>query len=539
MNPQSSRTQVIDPRSPPKGLDTASGDELDVPTSDELQRLELEQSHPPRDDHTHELKQSVKCYSFSQPGKWLVLLTLAVLQFFDSWATYASPMGPIRIALKIPVLHETWIINSYLVTFASFNVFFGRVSDLYSPKYVILGGSAFYAILNVCVSFVSDRYSFFVLRALCGVAGAAMAPAAYRIIVHTFQPQERPQAFALYSIAGALSSTFGGTLSGAVSLIRGTGQMASWRWFYRLAAMGALVPAVASWFLIPMMCGSFHFRRHKLRMMDFPGALLLLAATALTIIGLTFGASHGFDSAAFLAPFIIGLLLYPVFFYWEKTRPPYHALIPFRMWTIPNYWILLAYSVPLMSWWASNIVPFMSVYVVRYGEPAWHAAVRMLPSGIAQLITAPLLKQFPALLRLPTLRWTIVAGAIPAIIGYVLFALPSDYATDYWRIVVPGLVLGSAGNIAAFTGTQVAIMAATPPSLSGIVGGMLQTASALGSAISLGAQAGILARRPGYIQNNANLHPAFWFQVAWRGLWLVGFLALGRPSKTVQWDPTA
>lgn len=484
----------------------------------------------------HEFRTPVTCYGLSQPRKWLILLCLMLLLFFDGFAAYTPPIPPIQMALKIPIPHQTWILSSYLITFVSCNILFGRVSDLYSPTWVLLIGVFSYAVFNVIISFMSNMYAFFIFRALCGISGAAITPSSYRIITNTFRASERPQAFFLYATAGALSNTFGGTLSGAAILVPGTGMMAGWRWFFRVAAFGVLVPAIGSAILIPKKKGDYSHVTDKIPSLDLFGSLILLGSTGLTVAGLTLGAAHGFSSAFFLAPFIIGILLFPTFLYWEYKRPPFHSLIPHNMWKIPNFWILLAYSVPLSSWWTASNIPFMLVYTRRYGEAPWHAAVRLLASGIASLVTAPILQHFPVLLRLPALRWTITAGAMPAIMGYVLFAQPDNYATDYWRLVVPGLVLGSMGNTAAYTGSQVSILSAAPPSLSGIAGGMFQVASALGNTLALSVQAAFLSSRPGDVLNNYNLHHAFYFQVGWQALWIVGFLILGRPKETIRWD---
>ena len=63
--------------------------------------------------------------------------------------------------------------TAYTVTFASFLLFWGRVSDLYSAKPVFAYGFLALGIVNLIISFMTNKYGYFVLRAISGIAGAA------------------------------------------------------------------------------------------------------------------------------------------------------------------------------------------------------------------------------------------------------------------------------------------------------------------------------------------------------------------------------
>lgn len=63
----------------------------------------------------------------------------------------------------------------------------------------------------------------------------------------------------------------------------------------------------------------------------------MLFGLVLLVLGLTFGATYGFNTAAFLAPFIASIFLFPAFFYWETRVPAEYALIPPATWKIPNF----------------------------------------------------------------------------------------------------------------------------------------------------------------------------------------------------------
>lgn len=121
--------------------------------------------------------------------------------------------------LKILFAQQSWVITSYSVTFSAFLLFWGRVADLYSAKPVFTYGFVWLGILSLIISFLKDKYSFFVLRALAGIAGSCLVPSAYRLITHVFEPQELAYAFTVYGISGSLASVSGMIVAGFIGHI--------------------------------------------------------------------------------------------------------------------------------------------------------------------------------------------------------------------------------------------------------------------------------------------------------------------------------
>ena len=75
--------------------------------------------------------------------------------------------------LGIEYESSTWVLNSYGVTFGSFLLFWGRVSDLYHAKPVFVYGFLVSGVFSFVTSFVNDQYLFYVFRALYGISAAA------------------------------------------------------------------------------------------------------------------------------------------------------------------------------------------------------------------------------------------------------------------------------------------------------------------------------------------------------------------------------
>lgn len=159
------------------------------------------------------------------------------------------------------------------MTFSAFLLFWGRVSDLYSAKPVFTYGFIVLGVLNLVISFLPDKYSFFVLRAISGIAGACLIPASFRLIAAVFEPDELGKAFTLYSMSGPIANTSGIIVAGFIDMAPGTGQAAAWRWFFRMLAIMILPVAVASLFFVPAPTGDDAGVEGKWKRLDLVGVM--------------------------------------------------------------------------------------------------------------------------------------------------------------------------------------------------------------------------------------------------------------------------
>jgi MFS family permease len=471
----------------------------------------------------------------SQARKWGLLAIFSLAMFIDIWmySAFFIFTDVISVDLGIPFSQQAWVITSYSVTFAAFLLFWGRVSDLYSAKPVFAYGFTALGVLSLVISFLPDMYSFFVLRAIAGIAGSALIPSSYRLITEVFEAHELGRAFTLFGMSGALANVTGVIIAGVIDLIPLHGQGASWRWFFRVVAVIIIPFAVAALIYIPTRRGSdSDSETAKWKRLDLPGSVLMLGATILLVLGLTLGAAQGFKTAAFLVPFLLALVvLFPAFFIWEARIPEEMALLPPSFWRIPNTILLITFALQIYGWWGVNFLAHVETYMKVHHETGILAAVRVLPQGIAAFTVLLFLTFVPKLVSRP--RWTVITGMVLAIVGYVLFVQNKNFVgADYWKYVFTGSIIGSAGMAACFTATNVALMTSVDPSVAGVAGAMLQVAFQIGSSVTFGAQAGLFTVNEGGLANYENVHASFYFQLGWMAIALISFIIFYRQPKT-------
>src|SRR5579859_4758381 len=111
-----------------------------------------------------------------------------------------------------------WIVTAYSLAFGSLLLLFGRVSDVIGRRVMFLVGLVLFAGASALGGAAPNFDVLVTARALQGVAGAMLAPAALSLLSTTFtEAKERATAFAVFGgIAGsgaAIGMLLGGVLT--------------------------------------------------------------------------------------------------------------------------------------------------------------------------------------------------------------------------------------------------------------------------------------------------------------------------------------
>src|SRR5580692_11797313 len=252
--------------------------------------------------------------------RWLILVIVAVAQLMvvldATVVNIALPSA--QHALGFPNSDRQWVVTAYALAFGSLLLLGGRIGDMFSRKRVFITGLAGFALASALGGAAVSFEMLVTARALQGVFGAILAPAALGTLVSTFRdPRERGRAFGVFG-----SVAVGG---GAVGLILGgvLTQYFSWRWclyvnliFAAIAIAGALV----------YMRGNRPDSRPR---MDWLGTALASSG----LFGIVFGFSHaetaGWTAALTIGSLVAGVLLLAAFAFAERRVS--HPLLPLRV----------------------------------------------------------------------------------------------------------------------------------------------------------------------------------------------------------------
>ena len=136
-----------------------------------------------------------------------------------------------------------WIVTAYALAFGSLLLLGGRIGDLVGRKRIFLIALIAFAVASALGGAAPSFGVLVAARAIQGVAGAMLAPAALGTLVTTFtDPHERGKAFGVFGTVAVGGGAVGLILGGMLT------EYLSWRWcmyvnvvFAAAAFVGALI----------------------------------------------------------------------------------------------------------------------------------------------------------------------------------------------------------------------------------------------------------------------------------------------------------
>src|SRR5688572_30059773 len=228
--------------------------------------------------------------------RWLILAVIGIAQLLVvldvTIVNIALPSAQQDLGFSDD--DRQWIITAYALAFGSLLLLGGRIADLFSRKWTFVAGLLGFAGAS---ALGGAAQSFDVLvgaRALQGVFGALLAPAALSLLTTTFtDPGERAKAFGIYAgIAGA-GGAIGLLLGGALT------EVLDWRWCLYVSIAFAVPAAIAGTRLL------HHVRATSRSRLDIPGTLTASAGLFALVFGLARAESDGWGDPVTLG-FLIG-----------------------------------------------------------------------------------------------------------------------------------------------------------------------------------------------------------------------------------------
>ncbi|GAA0975664.1 DHA2 family efflux MFS transporter permease subunit [Acrocarpospora macrocephala] len=147
---------------------------------------------------------------------WRALAVLCVTNFLilvDT--TIVNTAAPsIMTSLGAGVGQIVWILNGYLLAFASLLIVFGRVGDLLGPRNVFAAGLAVFTGASLLCALSAGPGLLIAARVVQGVGAAALVPQALALISAIFPADRRGLALGIFTAVAGVASVGGPTFGG-------------------------------------------------------------------------------------------------------------------------------------------------------------------------------------------------------------------------------------------------------------------------------------------------------------------------------------
>ena len=373
----------------------------------------------------------------ADPQRWKALAFIAIAQLMVVLdATVVNIALPhAQASLHISNADRQWVITAYSLAFGGLLLFGGRISDLWGRKRAFIIGLVGFALASALGGSAVNETMLLGARALQGVFGALLAPAALSLLAVTFtESKERAKAFGIFgAIAGA---------GGAVGLILGgvLTQYANWRWALFINIFFAVIAAIGAVLFIHEPEGSRNSSK-----LDIPGVLLATTGLVALVYGFTKASTSGWGAGITIGMFVAAVVLLAAFVLVEsKVKAP---LLPLRVITDRNRGgAYLSLGLAIIGMY--GLFLFLTYYLQENkGYSPVMTGVAFLPM-IAGMITGSTQIGARLMNRVPP-RYLMAPGFVVAALGMLILtqlSVTSSYAT----VILPGLVLLGLGMGSAF-----------------------------------------------------------------------------------------
>jgi EmrB/QacA subfamily drug resistance transporter len=402
---------------------------------------------------------------------WVVLVIACMAQFMVVLdATVVNIALPsVQRGLHFSATNLQWIVNGYSLVFGGFLMLGGRAADLFGRKRLFVAGVVLFSAASLLNGLAQSSGMLIAGRALQGLGGALVSPAALAIVTTTFaEGDERTKALGVWSAIVAGGAAVGLLMGGVLT------DIASWRWvFFVNVPVGVVTILTGLRYVAESRVESAR------RSLDLAGAFTVTGGLVILVYAIVKAQAYGWGSARTLGLGAVAIALLAAFLLIEaRSKAPLMRLAIFRIraLAVADAALLLVGSAMFGMFY------FASLYVQEVlGYSPLKAGLAFLPVTVGIMIGAGLAQQ---LIRRVGVRNVSIAGISLASAGMlVLTQLPvhGSYAGN----LLVGLLPMSLGMGLTFVPITLLATSGVSSDDSGLASGLFNTAQQVGGSLGL------------------------------------------------------
>ena len=411
--------------------------------------------------------------------RWLGLAVIVAAQFMVvlDIAIVNVALPSIKTDLHFPEADLQWVISAYAIIFGGFLLLGGRLADVLGRRRLFVTGLLLFSSSSLLCGLAWSEGSLIAFRALQGLGGALLAPAALSILMTTFREgRDRNLALGIWGAASGSGGAAGVLLGGVLT------SSLSWAWvFFINVPVGAAVLAVTPWLLQESRSELRH--RH----FDVAGATSITAGLMLFVYALTRTSTSGWGDATTLAFLAASALLVAAFIAIElRSKAPLLPLRIFRQRTLAAA-NAIAVIVGVAAFSQFFLLTLYTQQVLHYSAMQTGAGfvVTTLAIVVFSNVGQKLVTRFG-------IRPVLSSGLVLVAASLALLTQLPAHGHYFWDLF-PAFLVSGVGMGFTFVPMTIAGLTGVAPADAGVASGLINTTRQIGGAVGLAAVSTIAA----------------------------------------------
>ncbi|EMG49300.1 CEX1 Citrate exporter 1 [Candida maltosa Xu316] len=382
----------------------------------------------------------------------ITLLTLSLANMVSFMDQTGITVGLSEIGRDLNAQQTiNWAGSASLLANTVTQVLFGRMSDIFGRKVVIITCIMILVIGDIACSVARNGVEFFIFRALAGIGNGGVSSLSMVILSDIVSLKERGK------YQGILGSSVG--IGNAIGpfIMSGFIKQSSWRsYYYFLAPLGFVVNVILFFCLKSnKKLNDVISRKEKFKSIDYYGILAATASLTLLLVPLNGGGStYRWDSNLVIILFTIGGVLMILFLgiEWKLAKLP---MIPLRLFKSPSLCLLYTATFCFGAAYYSFTYYMPYFFQIIKGKDEIHTSIFVLPLVLMQAAGSFVCGQIIS--RTGHYFYVVQAGYILWLLGCCLLVLWKESLPDGVCILI--LLIMGMGVGASFQPSMVAIQA--------------------------------------------------------------------------------
>jgi EmrB/QacA subfamily drug resistance transporter len=417
--------------------------------------------------------------SEAQDRRWSALALIVVAQFMVilDVAIVNVALPSIKSDLGFSQANLQWVISAYAIMFGGVLLLGGRLADLLGRRRLFVVGLSLFSLSSLLCGLAWSESSLIAFRALQGLGGALLAPAALALLMMTFaEGRDRNLALGIYGAAAGSGAAAGVLLGGILT------SYLSWpAIFFINVPVGLAAIALTPIVLRESRADLPH--RH----FDVAGAFSVTAGLMLLVYALTQATTDGWASTTTLSLLAGSVALIVAFVVIElRSKAPLLPLGIFRLRTLTAANVTMAVvgaaafsEFFLLTLYMQDILGYSAVQTgIAFSA---FALTVVVASNVAQFVVGR-----------AGVRATLTLGLLASAASVAVLARLPVEGQYFWDLF-PAFVLGGAGMGFSFVPVTIASLSGVGRSEAGVASGLVNTSRQIGGAIGLAAVSAVAA----------------------------------------------
>ena len=311
----------------------------------------------------------------------------------------------------------TWVVTIYLLASTVTVPIYGKLSDLYGRKPLLLTGVSLFLIGTVLAGLSQNIEQLIIFRGIQGLGAGALFPIALATIGDLYSPKERGRYQGLFGAVFGLASLIGPALGGWLT------DTFSWHLIFYVNLPIGLISIAIILIELPTIKGRANQK------IDFLGALVFAAGIIPVLIGLTNVQTNAFATPEVAGLIALGLALLGLFLFIEaKVEEP---IIPLELFRNRTFAAAAAASFFASIGFFTAIIFLPRYFQTVLGETATNSGYATLPLLLGVIISSVV----AGLLVARSGRYkSLILGAILLIAAASLLLTNIKADTDPWAL---------------------------------------------------------------------------------------------------------